>query len=216
VRILLTRPEERSAELAARLRELGHEPVLMPLIEIEPIGDEAVDVAGYDWLIVTSAAGAAELGRRMRGRPARVAAIGPATAAALRELGLEPDLVPRRSTQEGLLEELPRPPGRVLFAGAEGARRLLVEELGAEFRPLYRTRRLAPATAPKADLAVVASASQALALAKLGLRLPVVSIGPQTSEAARSGGLEIVEEAATQDLAGLVGAIGRAAARISP
>ena len=71
----------------------------------------------------------------MRGRPRRTAAIGAATAAALGGA----DLVPRVSTQESLLDELPRPAGRVLFAGAEGARRLLVDELGADFVALYRT-----------------------------------------------------------------------------
>ena len=50
----------------------------------------------------------------------------------------------RVSTQEGLLAEFPRPAGRVLFAGAEGARRLLVNELEADFVALYRTRELTP------------------------------------------------------------------------
>jgi uroporphyrinogen-III synthase len=215
MRILLTRPPARAQALAERVRRLGHEVVLVPLIEIEPLGNEPVDVAGYDWLVVTSSAGAVELGRRMRGRPGRIAAIGPATATALREAGMEPDLVPRRSTQEGLLEELPRPAGRVLFAGAEGARRLLVEELGADFRALYRTRSLVPASSPRADLAVVASASEARALAALALAIPVVSIGPQTSAAAHASGLDVLEEAQTHDLDGLVGAIARATARIS-
>jgi uroporphyrinogen-III synthase len=214
MRILLARPRERSEPLAGRLRALGHQVVTVPLIEIESLGDDEVAVAGYDWLIVTSPAGAAELGRRMRGRPARIAAIGPATALALREAGLEPDLVPRRSTQEGLLEELPRPAGRVLFAGAEGARRLLVDELGADFRALYRTRPLVPPTLPQADLAVVASASEARALAAVAPQLAVVSIGPQTSAAARAAGLEVLEEADTHDLEGLVGAVGRAGGRI--
>ena len=69
------------------------------------------------------------------------------------------------STQEGLLAELPRPAGRVLFAGAEGARRLLVDELGADFVALYRTTPLVPDEAPEGDLAVVASPSAARALA---------------------------------------------------
>ena len=59
----------------------------------------------------------------MRGRPRHVAAIGRATAEALGGA----DLVPAVSTQEGLLEALPRPAGRVLFAGAEDARPLLAE-----------------------------------------------------------------------------------------
>ena len=76
----------------------------------------------------------------MQGTPARVAAIGRATAAAFGDV----DLIPEIATQEGLLAELPRPAGRVLFAGAEGARQLIVQELGAEFVPLYRTRAIRP------------------------------------------------------------------------
>ena len=62
-----------------------------------------------------------------------------ATAAALREQGVEPTVVARRSTQEGLVAELPRPPGRVLFAGAGTSGRLGVLE-AAECPPTFGTR----------------------------------------------------------------------------
>jgi uroporphyrinogen-III synthase len=140
VRIVLTRPHGQNAKLAGRLRSLRYEVVCCPLVSIEPLGDEPIDVGGYEWVIVTSVNGARELRRRMRGRPLRVAAIGRATADAFGRA----DLVPAVSTQEGLLSELPRPAGRVLFAGAEGARRLLIEELSADFVPLYRTHELVP------------------------------------------------------------------------
>ena len=139
MRILLTRPEGRNEKLAERLREAGHAVVCEPLIALEPLSDDPVELDGYDWVLVTSAMGAKELRRRGRGRPKRIAAIGPATAEALGEA----DLVPRVSTQEGLLAELPRPAGRVLFAGAEAARRMLVDEHGADLVAIYRTRELA-------------------------------------------------------------------------
>lgn len=191
----------------ARLEALGHEIVHCPLIEIEPLGDEPIVVEGYDWIIVTSANGARELLRRAVGRLPRVAAIGAATAAAI---GVA-DLVPRVSTQEGLLAELPRPAGRVLFAGAEGARRLLVAELDADFVPLYRTRELRPPAGPDGDLCVLASASAARAFGRLGTGMPAVSIGPETSKAARAAGVEVVAEAVTHDTNGLVEAVVRAA-----
>jgi uroporphyrinogen-III synthase len=208
VRVIVTRPRGQADELAARIEALGHEAVLCPLIEIEPLGDGPVDAAGYDWLLVTSANAAAELGRRLSGRPARVAAIGEASAARLREAGIAVDLVPRVSTQEGLLAELPRPAGRVLFAGAEGARRLLADELGADFVALYRTRELG-SEPPAGDLVVLASGSSARAWARLGVSLPAVSIGPRTTEAARAAGVDVVAEAETHDLDGLVAAIER-------
>jgi uroporphyrinogen-III synthase len=189
----------RAEPLAARLRALGHDVVHVPLVRADPLGDEPVDVEGYDWVVVTSVTGARELRRRMRGAPARVAAIGAATAEALGGA----DLVARVSTQEGLLAELPRPAGRVLFAGAEGARRLLVDELAAEFVPLYRTVELRPEP-PEVELAVLTSASAARALGVLGASVPAVSIGPQTTSAARAAGVRIVAEATTHDVEGLV------------
>ena len=189
----------RAEPLAGRLRALGHEVVHVPLVRVEPLGDDPVEVAGYDWVVVTSVTGAEELRRRMRGRPGRTAAIGAATAEALGGA----DLVARVSTQEGLLAELPRPAGRVLFAGADGARRLLADELGADFVPLYRTVELRPEP-PAADLAVLASASAARALGALGTPVPAVSIGPQTTSAARAAGVRIAAEAKTHDVEGLV------------
>jgi uroporphyrinogen-III synthase len=197
VRILLT--GTRAEPLLARLEALGHEVLHEPLVRTEPVGDGPVDVSGYDWVVVTSVTGARELRQRMRGRPARVAAIGAATAEAMGGA----DLVPRVSSQEGLLAELPRPAGRVLFAGAEGARRLLVDALGADFVPLYRTHELRPAL-PEADLAVLQSASAARALGAIGATIPAVSIGPQTTRAAEAAGVRIVAEARSHDVEGLV------------
>jgi uroporphyrinogen-III synthase len=202
VRIVLTRPRDRAGELARRLEELGHDVILCPLIETVPLGDDAIDVSAYDWLVVTSVTAARELQRRMRGRPRRVAAVGAATAEAMGGA----DLVPAVSTQEGLLAEFPRPAGRVLFAGAEDARRLLVDELDADFVPLYRTVPVRPERAPEGDVAVLASASAARVFAALGIDLPAVSIGPETTRAARAGGVRIVAEAKTHDLEGLVAA----------
>jgi uroporphyrinogen-III synthase len=202
VRILLTRPEGRNEELARALREAGHEAECVPLIAVEPLGDASIDLEGYDWVVVTSATGARELRRRGRGRPGGFAAIGRATADALGGA----DLVARVSTQEGLLAELPRPAGRVLFAGAESARRLLVEELHADFVPLYRTRELAPEL-PEADLVVLASPSAARAYAAIGGRGPAVSIGAETTSAARSLGLDVLGEASIPDADGLLAAV---------
>jgi uroporphyrinogen-III synthase len=203
VRIVLTRPEGRNEKLAERLRALGHDVTIVPLLAVESLGDDPIDVSGYDWVILTSALGARELKRRLRGTPLRVAAIGRATADAFGRA----DLVPKVSTQEGLLTELPRPAGRVLFAGAEGARRLLIEELHADFIPLYRTHELLPRDPIDGDLAVLASPSAVRVFAQLETAMPVVSIGPETTSAARSAGVEVLAEAATHDLDGIVDAV---------
>jgi uroporphyrinogen-III synthase len=207
MRVVVTRAEAQADPLAERLEALGHEVVRCPLILIEPLGKEPIDPAPYDWVVVTSPNGAAELARRLVAPPRRLAAIGPGTELELRARGLRADLVPAVSTQEGLVAELPRPPGRVLLAAAEGARRLLVDELGADFLPLYRTVELVPETTPAGDVVLLASPSAARALARTGAHLPVVAIGPQTAGAAREAGLDVVAEAETHDLEGLLAAV---------
>jgi uroporphyrinogen III methyltransferase / synthase len=201
MRVVVTRAEDQAGELAGRLEDLGHEVVRCPLIRVEPLGDEPIDPTPYDWVVVTSPNGAAELARRLAAKPRRLAAIGPATADALRAGGLEPDLVPRVHTQEGLAAELP--PGRTLLAAAEGARRML----DADFLPLYRTVELRPERAPEGDVALLASPSAARAFAATGASMPVVVIGPQTAAEARALGLDVAAIAAHQDVDGLVEAV---------
>jgi uroporphyrinogen-III synthase len=98
--------------------------------------------------------------------------------------------------------------GRALFVGAEQARRLLVDELPADFRAVYRTVELSPSP-PDGDLVVLASPSAAHAWAKLGSAVPAITIGPQTTAAALEAGLTVVAEAGTQDVAGLVDSAAR-------
>jgi uroporphyrinogen-III synthase len=192
MRVLVTREE-----LVARVESLGHDAVLCELIRVEPLGDEPVDARAYDWLVVTSRNGAHELARR--GVTAnRIAAIGPATAAALESNGLRVDLVAETHTQEGLRDELPE--GTLLLAAAEGARQ---DVLNADFLPLYRTIELHPEV-PDADVALLMSGSAARALAATGARPPVVAIGPQTAAETRAAGLEVAAVASTHDLEGLV------------
>jgi uroporphyrinogen-III synthase len=211
LRVIVTRAREQVEPLATRLEARGHEVVRCPLIELEPTGPEEIDAEGYDWVVVTSPFGAQELVRRARGQLPPVAAIGPGTAAALRAAGLEPAFVPAVSTQEGLAEELPRPAGRVLFAGAERARGHLANALDADFVPLYRTHNLRPDPLPQGDLVVLASASAGEAFGALGVDVPAVSIGPETTRAARAAGVRVVAEADPHDLEGLLAAVDRAA-----
>jgi uroporphyrinogen-III synthase len=195
MRVLVTREE-----LVARVESLGHEAVFCELIRVEPLGDEPVDASAYDWLVVTSRNGARELARR--GVTAnRIAAIGPATAAALRAHGLSVDLVAATHTQEGLRDELPN--GTLLLAAAESARQNVLD---ADFLPLYRTIELQP-DPPEADVALLLSGSAARALAAIGAPVPVVAIGPQTAAEATAAGLDVVAVAATHDLDGLVEAL---------
>ena len=201
--IVVTRPAGRERELREQLNGLGHCVLHVPLVAVEPLGDEPVEVESYDWVVLTSAVGARELRRRMTGEPARVAAVGKATAEAFGGA----DLIAATSTQEGLLAALPPEPGRVLFAGAEGARTLLPDALGADVVVLYRTVELTPDAWPDCDLVVLASPSAARAYAALGSSAPAVSIGPETTRVAAAAGVVVRAEAVTSDLEGLVDAV---------
>jgi uroporphyrinogen-III synthase len=211
VRIALTGTEDHAGRLAEELEGLGFEVAACPLVGVEPLAGPLIRAEGYDWLLLTSRNGIEALFARLEGPLPRMAVVGRGTAEALRERGVEPDLVAAPSTQEGLVAALPRPAGRVLFAGAEDSRDVLVRELGADFVPLYCTVELRPDRFPDVDLVVLASASAAKSFAALGLDLPCVSIGPITSAEARGRGLRVVEEAGTHDREGLVEAVKLAA-----
>jgi uroporphyrinogen III methyltransferase/synthase len=150
-----------------------------------------------------------------------IAAIGPGTARALREHGIEADIVPERSVAEALVEALAEVPvRRALIARAQDARDILPDALRArgaevEILALYRTvaEPLAAAVreaALSADYATFTSASSArffcaAAGTVAGPRL--ISIGPATSAALRELGYEPHLEAAEHTPDGLVAAL---------
>ena len=204
VRVIVTRPADRAARLVAALERAGFEVDVCPLIETVPIDDGPIQVTGYDWVIVTSSAGAQELARRHRGYLPRVAAVGAATAQTLADHGIAVDFVPTVASQEGLVAEFPQPAGRVLFVGAAEAGDLLEATLDADFRAVYRTRTLRPGHQPVGDVVILASGSAARAWAELGLEQPAISIGRVTTAAALEAGIEVVCEARTPDVQGLV------------
>jgi len=148
--IVVTRAREQASGLAATLAGLGAEVIQFPTIEIRPLPDYAqLDAAiarlsEYAWLIFTSVNGVKYFWMRLEqaGKDSRalgackVAAIGPATADALRERGIMPDFIPDRYVAEGVVEGLlAREAGnltgmRMLLPRAAKAREVLPEELG--------------------------------------------------------------------------------------
>src|SRR5262245_12223126 len=160
--ILVTRAREQAGRLAALLEEAGGRVMLMPTIAIEPPESWApLDAAlarsrEYRWAIFTSVNGVEMVRRRVEatglGRDVlgacRIAAIGPATAEALRDWGLVAEAVPEAYVAEGLVDRLRsliRRGERVLLPRAAESRELLVRELSAmgalvDEVPAYRTR----------------------------------------------------------------------------
>jgi uroporphyrinogen-III synthase len=62
---------------------------------------------------------------------------------------------------------------------------------------------------------VLASASAAAALGALSAALPAVSIGPETTRVAQASGIDVVAQATTHDLPGLVAAVDAGLAAIA-
>ena len=229
----ITRPEEQADDAALKAYELGALPVMLPMIEIAPPDDwSAVDAAlprlhEFDWIVFTSANGVRGLLNRLWQTggdvrslaKAKLACIGPATAAVLEEFSLRADLVPSEYRAEGLAAALkPHVSGRrVLWARASRGRDVLPTELiaaGASLEQLvvYQNRDVTEFPQPELDRLErgelnwigLSSPSIARALARLltptaraqlGVRTKLASISPVTTEAARSVGLTIAAEA---------------------
>ena len=183
--VLVTRPAEDAREMVSRLYELGAQPIVTPLIAIEPPNDEAaaraaVDrVAQYVWIVFTSRNGVraffghlASLGRDARALGGvKVGAIGPATAQALAACGIRADFVPEQyvaeAVAEGLLERTAAGERILLYRAAE-ARDVLPDRLRAHGRicDVVAAYRTAPRRDPqlradveRADVLTFASSS---------------------------------------------------------
>ena len=236
-RIVVTRARAQASGLAARLATLGADVVEAPAIRIEPRASAELDrslerIGEYALICFTSANGARlfaaalrSAGRDARSVSARVAAVGPATAAEIElRLGIVADVVSERSLAEGLVDALTGEPvdgRRVLVVRAVEGRDVLpaaLRERGAEVdeAAVYAT---VPEDVPaeqrsaleRADYVTFTSGSTvryyvaAAGPPRDGTR--VVSIGPVTSDAARAAGLEVHVEAERHDVDGLVEAL---------
>jgi uroporphyrinogen III methyltransferase/synthase len=160
--ILVTRAREQASGFAALLEEAGGTVMLVPTIAIEPpaswgpLDAALARTAEYQWAVFTSVNGVEMVRRRlaMSGQGSgvlagcRIAAIGPATAEALRAWGLRAAVVPEEYVAEGLVDRLRTEIAagdRILLARAAKTRDVLVRELTAlggvvDEVPAYRTR----------------------------------------------------------------------------
>ena len=244
-RVVVTRTRSQASELSRSLRELGADVLEMPTIRIEPSqGDEAkefarlvVDAHTYDWLIFTSPnaveyffnafylirSDARELGG------ARIAAVGPGTAAKLKEYHIGTDLMPKKHVAEALAEAFLKEAGSIenmtmLWVRAKGARDVISKTLNGAgvildeavaYQTVTETEDPTGAvkrfTEEGADIVTFTSASTVECFLDLGLTIPdetaIASIGPVTSEALVESGYEPDLEAKTHDIRGLVAAV---------
>ncbi len=229
--VLVPRTKEQSGSTIARLESYGATAEVVPTISVEPPRtpqqmERAVKglVTGrYEWIGFTSVNAVKAVREKFEefGLDARafaglkIAAVGGVTAAALREWGIVPDLVPTgESSASGLLadwppfDELLDPINRVFLPRADIATDTLVaglQEMGWEVDDVtaYRTVRAAPPAAHireaikggQFDAAVFTSSSTVRNLVGIaGKPHPstvIACIGPATAKTAEEHGLRV-------------------------
>ena len=145
VRVLVGRARHQAGALAGELRKLGAIVLEIPFIEIrkprsfKPLDSALKNLAGYDWLILTSVNGVEAMWERLDRlhltkadlRHLRIAAIGPATKKAIEQRGSKVDVVPREYVAESVVRSLRRrvQGKRVLLVRAKVARDVIPREL---------------------------------------------------------------------------------------
>ncbi len=242
-RILITRPREQYAEFAEKLLLLGAIPVSFPVIAIQPIAAQEklkqalYNLQDYHWVIFTSVNGVGAVWKTMQaiGLPGfpggvQVAAIGPATVAALSSINISVNFVPGEYVAEAILPGLGDLEGKqVLLLRADIARPDLADAIrlaggAAHEIAVYHTVRSDPtldewtelekgvdfltftsASTVKNFLEIIAQRN--FDLVKLLAYTKVSCIGPVTAQAARENGLRVDIEADVYTIDGLIAAL---------
>ena len=175
-RVLVSRAKKQAGALSSALRELGCQVIEIPFIEIrkpgsyQPLDSALLNLASYDWLILTSVNGVKALFERMvrKGLDVssvahlKIAAIGPATREAIEQHGLRVTVTPREYVAESVVAALRRRvKGRhVLLVRAKVARDVIPRELrkaGAQVDVVEAYETVAPKSSEKRLRAVFSS-----------------------------------------------------------
>ena len=245
--VLVTRTRQQAGELSQRLRDLGAQVIEAPTIELVPPSDPSAvtdairRLSQMDMAIFTSVNGVQATWQHLlearldaRALPRRVVAIGPSTAAALREIGIIADLMPEEFTGDKLAQSVLRHLGdvaglKIMLLRAQIARpalRTVLQQGGAivEDVAIYQTvqpqslppEALAALNDGRMDLITFTSASTAKNLhAMLSPELrekvcsvPKLSIGPVTTQSLASlGWNDHLLEAPEHDIPGMIAAL---------
>jgi uroporphyrinogen-III synthase len=220
VRVVVLRVGDGTDALANELRERGADAVTVRVATVVDRSDDEVlaqvgPLDRYAWVAVTSAHAARRLAMLTTSWPRalRIGVVGPATARVVERLELHVDAVARDGTAAGLALEIAA--GPVLFLAASGARRDLVDVLGARgievevvvaYDTVPRTLDVTEVDALEECDAVVAASPGAIEsvvaapLLDAALReRPLVTIGPTTASHARRRGFQVAASASSRD-----------------
>ena len=245
-RVVVTRTREQASELSSKLEHLGADVIELPTIRIADPTDKrdfaeaVVDAPHYDWLIFSSPNGVRRFFqaffavyediREIGG--ARIAAVGPGTAAELKKYGLRVDVMPQKAVAEELIAEFDRKGDEfggvanvtMLWVHGEQARRVIYDELMK--RQAIVDECVAYYTVPEtedtagaqtrlreegADIITFTSSSTVRQFMALNLPLPrgcrIASIGPVTTATLAEFGLKPDIEAEMHTIPSLVAAV---------
>ncbi len=255
-RVLVSRAKEQAGILSEGLREHGAQVLEVPFIEIrnprsfKPLDNGIKLASEYEWLILTSVNGVRAFFDRLsylgfsRGalRNLKIAAIGPATRAAIEKHGLTVEVTPREYVAEAVVEALHGKVKntRVMLVRAKVARDVIPRELKAmgayvdvieayetvvprKSRDLLRSVLSDPDRRPHAITFTSSSTvrnfvdllGRRVALGCLQNGIRSASIGPVTSDTLREFGLPVHIQAEHYTVPGLVDAL-VVAAKLSP
>jgi uroporphyrinogen-III synthase len=231
-RVVVTRATEQAGDLVERLQILGAESIEVPLIAVVDSSDGGAALRAAletppDWIVVTSANGAARVLDAMPEscrESSRFAVVGPMTAAVLERAGVRPALIPTRFVAESLVEAFPLGSGRVVVAQAAGARSVVADGVAAkgwhvDVVEAYRTISVTPtpealAAAKASDAILFTSASTVtsfLSAAGADAVPPVVvCIGPITAAAATDAGIAVTAVPEEHTIPAMVAALAEA------
>lgn len=245
-RVVVTRTREQASDLSTCLEKLGADVIELPTIRIADPTDKrdfaeaVVDAPHYDWLIFSSPNGVRRFFqaffavyediREIGG--ARIAAVGPGTAAELKKYGLMVDVMPQKAVAEELIAEFDRKGDEfggvanvtMLWVHGEQARRVIYDELMK--RQAIVDECLAYNTVPEtedvcgaqsrlreegADIITFTSSSTVRHFMAMNLPLPegcrIASIGPVTTATLAEYGLKPDIEAEAHTIPSLVEAV---------
>lgn len=236
-RILITRPRQSAQRIARKIEAAGGLSIVCPLLRIAiprenpQLDSRIADLGKNQWVAFTSPQAVTAFWRRLvaLGQDARhmtgcrIAALGFATAKALRRRGISPDATARDSQALAaeMISQSAGSPGRVLWPRGDRAMPTLREKLlaaGAELHDpiVYRTELLNPspesARLMREGIDAVLFYSPSAAVQFAALELPaqnamIICMGRATADAARNAGLRVDATAADPTDDGMIAAL---------
>jgi uroporphyrinogen III methyltransferase/synthase len=242
-RILVTRSRQQAGALSKLLGQRGAVPVELPVIDILPVADfSKLDTAishldRFQWTVFTSINGVEAFFDRLNhlGRDTRslghikIAAIGPATVAALEQRGIKPEFYPDEYTSAALLAGFKRmaisgqkfllPRANIadkdLTRGIRGMGGIVQDIACYHTAPASSSGKAAETLSrSEIDMVTFASSSTVINLVRalkgkksLLKKVKIACIGPVTAETAVQAGLKVDIVAGEHTIPGLVSAI---------